>query len=101
MYHHINGLVIRWVCDMQNDRYISFARDIFNTRFFRNEKPKTKFEAYLDIINLARLVPGEEKNNGHVFVLQRGQFVTTLHTLAKRWRWEHTKVLRFFARLDS
>jgi len=85
---------------MQNDRYISFSRDIFDTRFFRNEKPKTKFEAYLDIINHARLAPGEEKNNGHVFVLARGQLVTTLHTLAKRWNWEHSKVSRFFERLE-
>lgn len=76
--------------------YVKFPRYIFAGEEWQNKKEFTSFEAQAFLLQAAVFAPTEvEVTKGVLVTLQRGQLLTSVRKLAKRWGWEQTKVHRF------
>ena len=86
---------------MSTDKgFIKLYRDI-RDHWVWNERPFSRGQAWIDLL---LMVNHEEKTvsfDGHPVKVGRGQKVTSLDKLAKRWGWSRAKVRRFFNDLES
>lgn len=73
--------------------HISIDRKIFNHPLWKEKRPRTKFEAWLDLI---QLVSFKESNkaiiNNTVIRWNRGQYPISYSFLSKRWSWSVKRV---------
>lgn len=72
------------------------SRKLFEEDPWWNEKrPRTRVEAWLDLIYLASWRPRRFAIGHEITELQRGEFIASLRFLAERWRWGKTAVSSF------
>lgn len=64
------------------------------------EKPFSKGQAWIDLMLLANHSEKKAMRNGEVFVIKRGQRLTSIKGLADRWGWSRKKVSGFLDRLE-
>jgi hypothetical protein len=80
--------------------YISIDRKLFKHFLWTERRPKTKFEAWIDLI---QLVSFEEENelliNGTVVRWERGEYPISYSFLADRWIWSFQKVRGYLVML--
>lgn len=80
--------------------WIKLDRKIMDDPLYLSE-PFTRIQAWIDLLLLAAY------RDGHIFVrgirieFKRGQVVTSLDKLAKRWMWSKPKVMRYLHVLES
>ena len=73
--------------------YFIISRKMHATDPFWNEdRPRTRYEAWEDIIASAAYVQHRRMVNGTVVELNRGEFLASLRFLAKRWKWSVKRV---------
>lgn len=82
--------------------YFRFWRSFKDDPLYKQKRKFSQFEAWLDLYSEAWGVD----NPGFVFKkrivnLKRGELVTTQRTLAKRWGWYQTSVVRFLKKLEK
>lgn len=65
---------------------------------FDKDEPRTRAEAWLDLMVLANYRTTEVANRGRVLLIQPGQLMAARSWLAKRWNWSEKKV-RWFMQL--
>ena len=65
------------------------------------KRPRTKYEAWLDLRLRAKGLPGKDTVGYSNIPLERGQFIFTFKQLAEEWRWSRDKVRRFLGFLEK
>lgn len=86
---------------MSKQGFVQLHRKIQDHWLYQEERKFSKFEAWIDMIMLAN-----HKENkfvlGNEFVhVERGQFITSIRKLEKRWNWSNTKVIAFLNLLQE
>ncbi len=85
-----------------NKGYLRIPRALFQTEEWQLPREFSRFEAMLSLFEQASYVDGRQVQMARgVVTLQRGQLITTLRFLAKKWGWHKDKVARFLASLES
>lgn len=84
----------------ENKGWIKIHRAIEDTKLWRSER-FSKGQAWIDLILIANHRPATLYIRGNQVDLERGQFVHSLDTLAKRWRWNKRTVKRYFDGLEK
>ena len=64
------------------------------------EKPFSKGQAWIDLMLRANHSEKKVMRNGELFVIKRGQRLTSIKGLADRWGWSRKKVSGFLDRLE-
>lgn len=60
-----------------------------------------KLKAWIDLILMANHEVKKVEMRDGLITIKRGQFVTSIDKLAKRWRWSKNRVYRFLSLLES
>ena len=81
--------------------YIPIGRTLFEHRFWCEERTYSRFEAWLDLIQMARFEDGKKYVGNKVLLIKRGQVHATYRFLSVRWGWSSKKVNGFFDLLIS
>lgn len=82
------------------DGYIKIYRTMFE-HFLWDEKPFSKAQAWIDLLQLANIKDSRALIKGKVVTVKRGQLFRAANTLADRWGWNRKKVLNFLKLLES
>lgn len=82
--------------------FVYIHRKILDHWVFDNKHEYSKFEAWLDILlNVNQKKSAPIIIAGERFVAERGQSLFSLETWGNRWKWDKSKVRRFFEKLVS
>jgi hypothetical protein len=83
--------------DYSQAPFVRIPRAIVNGPFGLEKRVYSKFEACIDLINMARYSTSEKKEyvGGKLITWGRGQVAASYRYLAVRWRWSVNKVQRF------
>jgi hypothetical protein len=76
-------------------------RGIFEHPLFADEKPYSRFQAWLWLLKEAAWKPRAYNIKGTSVLLQRGQLVHSVRYLATAWGWSKSTVERFLGRLKT
>src|SRR5581483_5906803 len=77
--------------------FIPIRRSLFEHFLFEEHRVFSRFEAWLDLIQMASFTDENAKLiNGKLISRDRGEVVASLRFLAERWKWSRTKVSDFF-----
>lgn len=80
--------------------YIKVPRELFESAEWRKKRVFGRVEAQLDLLQSASFVDGRVIHCAMSdVVLQRGQLLTTMRTLAERWGWSPSSVHRYLTSL--
>lgn len=74
--------------------YFLVYRGLHDKPLFKSNQPFSRFEAWLDAIELANFSESSFRHNSTVFPIPRGAIGTSYRSLAKRWRWSVDRVIR-------
>lgn len=82
--------------------YVPVNRKLFEHSLWCEERPFSKFEAWLDLIRRARFEDGEAKAliGGKLIKWDRGELPVSLRYLADKWGWSKNKVDDFIKMLE-
>ena len=80
--------------------YIKLHRQIAQ-HWLWNDGPFDRAHAWIDLILLANWKTSKRMIGGQLVEQQRGEVLTSIAKLAKRWRWSENKVRRFLADLTA
>jgi hypothetical protein len=73
--------------------HVKVARKLFATHpFWHESREFSRFEAWLDVIQLAAFKDGTYRTVNGVHQLGRGQFIASRRWLARRWNWTEKRV---------
>ena len=88
---------------MSNIGYIGLWRKIREHWLWKENRPKTRAEAWIDILLEARFDPNPDKVpiKDKILFCNYGESLKSLDTWAERWGWNKSKVRRFFKLLES
>lgn len=67
--------------------YVKLARKVFDDPCWTEKRVFSRFEAWLDVIQLAQWKPYVHSTKGGSVPLGRGEFIASLRYLATRWGW--------------
>ena len=81
--------------------YIMLARRVFDHNLWTENRSFSKFEAWLDLLQLAAFLPTKRIIRCHFIEIGRGEIVASLRYLAARWNWKKDKVASFLGLLES
>ena len=71
------------------------------THWLYNEKPFSKFQAWMDILLSANHKDNKFMLGNELVEVERGSFITSELKLMERWGWSNTKVRSFLSLLES
>lgn len=78
------------------DGWIKLHREWLDHWLYRENRPRTKREAWEDLLLLANHSEKEVLIGNEVFVCKRGQSIRSIGSWAKQFNWSYSKVHRFF-----
>ena len=86
---------------MSNQGWISIHRKIKDHWLWGKSKKKTKFEAWIDLLLMANHKDKKINFGNNVITVKRGQKITSILDLSKRWKWSRDKVKNFLILLQN
>lgn len=81
--------------------WVSIHRKIQDHWLYEKKRPRTKYEAWLDILFDVNHEDQKVLIREKLIQCKRGQSIKSLDTWAKQWKWDKTKVRRFFVLLQN
>jgi hypothetical protein len=88
--------------DAPTKGHVKVSRKVFETDPWWNEpRERTRFEAWLDVIQLAAFRAGRFATEYGPIELARGEFVASLRWLAARWHWTVKRVRNWLATAEK
>ena len=81
------------------NNYIPISRKIFEHQFWCEDRVYSRFEAWIDIIQITRVEDTELLIGNRLTTVKRGQLPVSLRYLAERWKWSTKKVNNFLGLL--
>jgi len=85
---------------MREPGYIALHRSVWEHPSFAPE-PFTEREAWIWLVSTAAWVEKRVRIGSSVIELKRGQLAFATRFLAQKWRWAHSRVVRFLFRLEN
>lgn len=86
---------------MKDKNWIKLNRSIFLNELWEDKEPFDKRSAWIDLLLLANHKDHKIIHDGRIIMAKRGDVNRSMQWLAKRWRWDVKKVLRFLNLLES
>ena len=81
--------------------YFKIDRAIFESWIWKDcKEPYDRRSAWLYLIGMANFRKTKKIYKGQLQIVERGQLITSMKTLAAEWRWSINKVRRFLAILE-
>lgn len=83
--------------------FVLIHRRLFGSedRYWNEDRPRTRWEAWVDLIQMAAHSDHEVFFDGGVIRVARGQVPTSERRLAERWRWTRKRVRTFLRQLET
>jgi len=78
------------------DGWIKFHREWLDHWLYSENRPKTRREAWEDMLLLVNHSENEVLIGNEVFICKRGQSIRSIGSWAKQFNWSYSKVHRFF-----
>lgn len=76
-------------------------RRVFSHMLWEEPRSLSKFEAWLDLLQLAAFAPYKRIIKGQAIEIDEGECIASLRYLGQRWKWGKNKVASFMALLES
>jgi hypothetical protein len=83
------------------DGWISLHRKIQEHWLYTEERKFSKFEAWIDLLLMVNHKDNTSVLGGELVHVKRGQRITSIRKLCKRWAWSNTKVVKFLQLLEA
>lgn len=80
--------------------WISLYRQIVDNWIWNIKEPFDKRSAWIDLLLMVNHENKKIELNGQIIEVERGQKITSLDKLSKRWKWSRHKVSDFLNRLE-
>jgi hypothetical protein len=81
--------------------YIRLPRAFFSSPLWKEARPYSRAEAWLDLYQSANYAPGQHIAEGRCLSLARGELVASVRYLSKRWSWSRGRVERYLRLIKS
>lgn len=81
--------------------FIKLHRRVFSHWLWDEVREITKFEAFIDLLQLAAFEPTKRVVSGRVIEVPKGGIAASERFLSTRWKWSRTKVRHFLEMLES
>lgn len=81
--------------------FIKLHRQIQDNWLWKSDEPFDKRSAWIDLILMANWEESTHLINGQLVKQRRGEVLTSIGYLAKRWKWSMNKVRRFVEQLTA
>jgi len=83
--------------------YFALPREDFEGTLWEERRPRTKFEAWLDLVRMAQFSeePQEIVVGMRTVACHYGELFASMRELALRWRWSKTNVVRYIKMLQD
>lgn len=78
--------------------WIKLYRSVWENWVYENPED---FRAWIDLLLMANHEDRDVKVNGVVYTIRRGQKLTSILKLSKRWKWTERKTLNFLKQLQN
>ena len=85
---------------MNISNYIPISRKLFEHHLWSESREYSRFEAWLDLLQLAKFEDAKMYIGNKVITVKRGNILASLRFLAKRWQWSDKKVRGFLSLLE-
>lgn len=90
--HNLKLIIIMTI----NRGYLKVPRALFYAEEWQSKRRFSRFEAVVSLLEQASYVDGRQMQlTGGTVRLRRGQFVTTVRSLAEQWGWKKDSTARF------
>lgn len=90
--HNLKLIIIMTI----NRGYLKVPRALFYAEEWQSKRRFSRFEAVVSLLEQASYVDGRQMQlTGETVRLRRGQFVTTVRSLAEQWGWKKDSTARF------
>lgn len=86
---------------MSEEAFVRLSRRAFQHFLWKEPREKSRWEAWIDLIQSAAYAPETVLIKGRRLSLVRGELVASVRYLAERWGWDKNKVSRFLDLLRS
>ncbi len=80
--------------------WISIYRQIIDNWIWKSNEPFDKRSAWIDLLLMVNHKKEEIVFDNTKITIERGQKITSLEKLSKRWKWSRHKVSNFLNRLE-
>lgn len=81
--------------------WIKLDRGITENTLWKSTAPFDVRSAWIDMLLMTNFTDGDMHSRGRVQKIKRGQFHTSVISLANRWRWSANKVRRYLSMLEA
>lgn len=81
--------------------FIKLQRRSFSHWLWEEDRSLSKFEAWLDLLQLAAFVPTKRLVKGKFIELGEGEVIASTRYLGERWKWNKNKVSGFMVMLEA
>jgi hypothetical protein len=81
--------------------YLKIYRSFYSHWLWEERRSFSKAEAFLDLLQLAAIVPTKRMVSGSLIELEQGELVGSVRYLGDRWTWGKDKVAAFMKMLES
>lgn len=88
---------------MEDKGFFTISRKLVDNWIYptNQDRKLTQFEAWVEIIRLAKYVCTKKLVQGNLIIIPRGYFDTTVSQLALIWRWDKRTVEKFLQELEA
>ena len=86
---------------MASQGWVAVDRKIFENLIWDNDEPFDRRSAWIDLLLLVNHADNKVLIDGKVITVKRGQRVTSILFLSKRWKWSRTKTKSFLELLQN
>jgi len=80
---------------VNDEGFIRLSRRAFGHFLWREPREKSRWEAWIDLIQSAAYAPAKVLVEGRCLSVVRGELVASVRFLADRWGWDKNRVVRF------
>lgn len=86
---------------MASQGWVAVDRKIFENLIWDNDEPFDRRSAWIDLLLLVNHADNKVLIDGKVITVKRGQRITSILFLSKRWKWSRTKTKSFLELLQN
>ena len=81
--------------------WIKLYRSVWDTQVFEKDGPYNWRGAWIDMLLMANHENGNVSTSTGNIEIRRGEFLTSIYNLSKRWQWDRKRVYRFLKKLEN
>lgn len=86
---------------MANQGWVSIHRSIYDNWIWNDKEQFDKRSAWIDLLLMVNHEENKVLIDGKLKIVKRGQRITSLNKLSKRWKWSRKKVTNFLQTLEE